>query len=394
MRLLHEDEFSCIQYLLEKTDKTITLTYSEIEYSGYFDVHKAQEFLLTLHKHGLIVIESSWVDHSAYFMDTLLRRYFNLVKKDVNEAKKMVTPFKLEPLNKLLIKQKSIEETWAIFDELFSKEGDMDMLDTNFSIDLYDAINLKIKVKKDLQIYLDKYLETFKNDGLIIPDQPKEDWAKVTYFENEFYRYKKQNEILFNLIAKKIETQPPLAIHINIKEDLPTNHINLNELIACFKQDGIIISSKYEYLGKQGYDLVLSVAEEKVNHNLNIIKPELSKIKLNPKLVTQNGVGYLKFSNQDKKIKIGGIGTRKYRLLEILIEPLGVARTIESIFENIGISRDKVDSRLRDTYLSKERKREIIEYAMKELQKIEGLKSRVKLGFSNNKNNAWLIIDS
>ena len=115
-------------------------------------------------------------------------------------------------------------------------------------------------------------------------------------------------------------------------------------------------------------------------------KPQIS-------LITEKGVGYLKFYKHGPRIEIGSAKTRKFRLLNALIEPLGTAKTIETVFEAIELPKDKTDGRLTDSYLSQERKIELIDYTMKELQKIEGLTGKIKLGYSNNRRNVWLILE-
>ncbi len=393
MKLLHEDEFSCIEFLLDKKGQTIQITYFDIEYSAYFDVYKAQGFLSELHKAGLVNIKSSQIDHARYYSDVFLKKYSGLViDKDIEGAKKLAISFNLEPLNETLVEQKSIEETWALIDEVLKKEPDL-LSEEGFRFDLYDNIILILEVKENLKDYLDQYLKAFRNDELKKPPSQKEDWAKVPYFERDFYRYKKQREILLDIIKKKTELQNPREIRISINNELPVEHLNLGELLACLEKDGIIVVGKYEFsgAGSSGYNIVLSVAEDKIQKTPT--KEQTISQSGAPSLVNENGVGYIKLYKQGSKIKIGKTGTRKYRLLEVLLEPLGAAKTIEAIFDAIRVSRDESDSRLMDGYLAQPRKMELIEYAMKELQKTDGLRGKIKLNLSANRRSAWLTIE-
>src|SRR3989339_1732257 len=148
MRLLHEDELACIEYLLEHEGQTMNIRYADIEYSGgYFGkhiigIHTALGFLLELHKTDLIAIKSSKINWNGFFYDTFLKQYSNLVnKKQPEDAKKLAVSLNLEPLNKTLAEQKSLEETFAIIEEVF-KNKDFDVEESDFSKDLYDSISL------------------------------------------------------------------------------------------------------------------------------------------------------------------------------------------------------------------------------------------------------------
>jgi len=100
-----------------------------------------------------------------------------------------------------------------------------------------------------------------------------------------------------------------------------------------------------------------------------------------PTLFVENGKGYIKFFKEGPRIFIGKVQTRKYRLIETLIKTPGVAKDVGVVFDAIKLSKDSVDSRLNDLYTGSARQREIIGYAMKELQTIKGLKGHVSLAY-------------
>lgn len=110
--------------------------------------------------------------------------------------------------------------------------------------------------------------------------------------------------------------------------------------------------------------------------------------------VEEKGIGYLKLYKQGKKIKIGNIKTRKFKLLKALSDPLEVAKTINIVFNQISLPKDKNDSSLADAYLSIDRQRNLIEYTVKELQKIDDLTGKIKIKYENNKRSVCLYIDS
>ena len=101
--------------------------------------------------------------------------------------------------------------------------------------------------------------------------------------------------------------------------------------------------------------------------------------------ITEGKWGYLKFYKQGKKIKIGGINSRHFRLLQCLYEPLGVFKTIDSAFEAIRLPKDTDDSRLGGFSTSKNRKIEKVQYSIKELQKIKELQGKLKFTFDYQK---------
>lgn len=103
-----------------------------------------------------------------------------------------------------------------------------------------------------------------------------------------------------------------------------------------------------------------------------------------PTLLIEGKMGYLKFYKEGQRILVGKVDTRKYRLLSVLWEPLGVARAIDVVFEAVKDPKDNSDGRLKDRYTAPARQREIIDYTMKELQKIKGLKGRISLAYHHD----------
>src|SRR3989338_6175124 len=117
----------------------------------------------------------------------------------------------------------------------------------------------------------------------------------------------------------------------------------------------------------------------------------------NPKPYTEarNGQGYFKFYKQATPIKIGGLNSRHYRLLDILCSPFGAHRTIASVFESIRLPKDKNDTTLNDSNTRAQRMLQIIENTKKELQKerYEKLRGKLKYQFDDRKQNMWLEVE-
>ena len=68
-----------------------------------------------------------------------------------------------------------------------------------------------------------------------------------------------------------------------------------------------------------------------------------------------------------------------------MLSPLGVSRTVDSVFDAIKLPEDKNDTRLQDWNTSANRKVELIKYAIKELQKGNKLESRIRFEFNSPK---------
>jgi len=95
--------------------------------------------------------------------------------------------------------------------------------------------------------------------------------------------------------------------------------------------------------------------------------------------------GYLKFGKYGKKVKIGKKDSRPFRLLEYLLETLGVARTVDTVFEVIKLPNDKNDPLLNEWNTVMTRKVELIQFAIKELQKRKKLQGKIKFEFNETK---------
>lgn len=112
-------------------------------------------------------------------------------------------------------------------------------------------------------------------------------------------------------------------------------------------------------------------------------KPMPSTFK--PRLILENGVGYLQIFKQTKKHTIGGINTRKFKLLKCLFSPENTIEASysptlqgqERVFEAIRLPKDKRNSKLQSVATMQTERRSIIEAAIDELQKIKSLKGHL-----------------
>jgi|GEM_PF-6529414 len=114
------------------------------------------------------------------------------------------------------------------------------------------------------------------------------------------------------------------------------------------------------------------------------------------------GIGYLLFHGE--RIEIGGLGTGRFRLVEILCDHFGRAKTVDVVFDCVKTSKDKnkLDSSLGSGYMGHARKLVIINNQMKEVNRAitnhmklnssKGSKFRLRLKSDLKTNNkaVWL----
>ena len=78
MRLLHEDELSCLLFLKERAGQVIELKGSDVEYSNYSNPYHTHLLLKQLNKEKVITIEGAYIDYSGYFADSFLREVMGI----------------------------------------------------------------------------------------------------------------------------------------------------------------------------------------------------------------------------------------------------------------------------------------------------------------------------
>jgi hypothetical protein len=104
-----------------------------------------------------------------------------------------------------------------------------------------------------------------------------------------------------------------------------------------------------------------------------------------PYCFLEGNLGYLQFVKHGQRTKIGKETTRHFKLLQCLLDPIGVYKTIESVFEKIQLPKDSNDQKIWDANTGKMAKITIIQNAIKELQKGKKLKGRIIFVFNGNK---------
>lgn len=95
-----------------------------------------------------------------------------------------------------------------------------------------------------------------------------------------------------------------------------------------------------------------------------------------------------------KEIEIGRINTRKCKLFKSLFNPLGIAKTIDTVFGDIQLPKDGRNQEIWNEYLGKRGKESIIRNTWKEIQRIlskHNSKKNLILHLKNRK--VWLDIN-
>ena len=242
------------------------------------------------------------------------------------------------------------------------------------TLSLSDEAEKELEMKKDTQIW-----------GA---------WENLPFIERIFFdEVNLTKELKEAVNSKDRMAKWTLMNYIGVRTELGTMqaHRKSDSELVFFKVSDF--KNKLDRIHK--YLITELLSEEKISEK-NLENSDIKPVKNNiqPIIFEEKGNGYFKFYKQGLKIKIGGIKTRKFMLLKALSDPLGVAKTIEVVFENITIPKDKNDSTLNDIYLSLEKQRNLIEYTIKELQKIKELKGKVKLEFINNRKSVRLIVNT
>jgi hypothetical protein len=287
---------------------------------------------------------------------------------------------------------------------------------------------LFIKNTDKLQKYFDTYLKTFMNDEL---NGLSSKGLTGTFFKEglsiplhtQFFGFKKQKSILIKHIEDKYEeyqrndleighpffepeyigndTNDTVKITINNDKDKIKDLFLFVHSMLSLEKEGYLKIEDFSYGPKQMFDLYdrgylfkikLNKKTETSTETENIPQKNTS---IKPFLITEKRKGYLKFTKNGEKIFIGNTDTRKFRLLKVLMEPidtLGTARNIDIVFEAIKLLKDKDNVILKDNYLKKNKQISIIEYTIKELQKIRKLQGRLHFVFDNGKRIMWLEV--
>jgi len=119
--------------------------------------------------------------------------------------------------------------------------------------------------------------------------------------------------------------------------------------------------------------------------------PEVQQQEKRPYCVIEGKWGFLKFSKQGEKIKIGGASSQPFKMLQCLTEPFGTAKSVDTVFETIRENvKYKSKGGVYTAGIDKQQKNTLIEYAIKELQKGNKLQGKLVFRWDDLKTKIWL----
>jgi len=200
--------------------------------------------------------------------------------------------------------------------------------------------------------------------------------------------------VLEHLQEENIVTEEDTIIRFNLVNAIGANvpsHERQKQIIRMLHREKAIKISKET---KRGFELrVLKHKFNEIYHFYHEQQGETTATVITqddsrPLLKVEGTWGYLKFGKYGTKIKIGKANpraSRAFKLLQSLSEPWEVNKTIDAVFEAIRSPKDQDDSRLLDWNTAKTRKVEIIQTAIKELQRDNKLKGKIRFVFNNDK---------
>jgi hypothetical protein len=111
-----------------------------------------------------------------------------------------------------------------------------------------------------------------------------------------------------------------------------------------------------------------------------------------PFCLSDEGIGYLKFGKHGKKVKIGRVTSQPFKLLVCLTQPhFGVQKTIDIVFESLRENLRKRNLGEYTTPPNRQKKFDLIHHsAIKELQKENKFRGKVKVAWDDMKSKMWL----
>lgn len=148
---------------------------------------------------------------------------------------------------------------------------------------------------------------------------------------------------------------------------------------------------KFMMIPTEEKDSLLKAIENNFD-NVNQAKPnEKESFDNRPYCITDKGLGYIKFGKYAKNIKISKTTSQPFKLLQCLTEPVGIAKSIDTVFEAIRENLlEKSRTGIYQKSIDRNKKIEMIGYAIKEIQKNKELKGMISFKWDNPKTKIWI----
>lgn len=223
-----------------------------------------------------------------------------------------------------------------------------------------------IALEKDIQSYIKKFI---KNELI---HERRNYWPYQDYKDAIFPRlYEDYTQYKKSFIIRSSRDS---------KEELPFRFI---ESLLAFEAEGYInilgITVDPDRNGFNQYSVRIEVKSKLIN-----LFSEKQNTSL-PFCIEEKTIGYLKFHKNGSKIKMGRVTSEHYRLLRCLIDPFGLARTVDFIFKKI-TNREKNN----DKYLEASDQLRKIVYAKQYLHKIPGFREKLMVNIDRTGKKAWI----
>jgi len=303
--------------------------------------------------------------------------------------------FENKELNKLLIKlilQNKIDKLWLkkIFSyySIIKVAERQDRNNTKIikpeEIPIPDFICIETEKETD---YLHNDIENIGNYAKAFKDEQLESLPMEVRIQTCFNELKKSN-----LKIDKNKTDVEKEIDRNceyIAREL-NKHITKQELFFIKKlTNDLVFEEKIVSASVKDDKIIILDVLNKVEETKS-----LKNKKIKAFIVIANQKGYIKLYKNAPKIIIGGIGTRKFKLIKVLIEPaeaINAPKKIDGIFEHIKISKDNQNQLLEDYSTQSNEQLKIIQNTIKEIQKIKKLQGKITFDFSPNKKTLRIV---
>lgn len=266
------------------------------------------------------------------------------------------------------------------------------ILSNNFTLQDVENVCLFSKFKYSPYFYFDRKIPSYISDLL---NQFLEDYLSK-FLKNElisdsknYYKFAIcQNYVLQELMQYQekfgnrfIYKYSPLSAD----NDITRNYLIVHTLIALEYLKYIIIE-KFDtnYENKRDLNcrdkIQTYFITVRINKNLEKLMMSEKSNNTPPECREIDGIGYLIFNDLKKKIRIGGAGTRQFKLLQSLMEPkIGIKKTTQALFEAIRTKKDLSNPNSGLKILSSQEKIRIIDSTIKNLQKNSKLQRRLKV---------------
>ena len=350
---LDEDYLFLILQLIDhpklKRDK---LTFSEIKKEKYAHAMASDLFyeIVNLNDQGLLKIEKLKFNVSEGNRDD--REFIQAAQSAIKKHPKL----------------KLAQATKKIINNNFSLRDLKIVLPYEHYDHIFNFINFDIKISKKFKQehakWLKKYLKLFAGGKL--------ESSTKNYLEIE--SQKKDIKKIINEISKKTGST------LVLRDSYFGNKYRFFENILLLEKEKFLI--------------IKNISSEEVNRNSAdyLIHCELKEKRYSypPFCETEKGIGFLKFSEKEERIKIGGSDSRHFKLLKLLLKEFGRASSISYAFDYIKTDKDNRDPNINNLYLGNSEKIRILENARKELQKKDRLRGQLKITIDKSSKIIWI----